>query len=562
MRRTVRENGMSEKKAQQSFLEGDEGAAQPAEAPALGAPPRVGLLVTNHLNLLYMLAAGLLMPPSGFGGKHYRDALAAYPGWLPLFIGHGRRLPRARPAAINEATSEAKHLRPVLVEVDLRGLSGPVHVVGERGWAERRIEEGVAADEGLLCVPAPLPIDRVRTILFRVREHLRATKDDAAERSNVPLADFVCKTASHRFAGSEQSWPPPDGPAERAVALAPAQAAGGVMGVLHAMANGGELAAAVCRVAFEPDAVPAADVGPAGEEDGDDRQSAENHGSRRVEVLVPLAEWMRTGSPGRPDASSRGLFWGAVDCIVKCRSTASGGDRPEDALVAYLRTSAERMENEQRQRAEDLVETLGALGGGFGGGSPSQMLRRHAKALPRALVLFYLRRKSGELMDLVESYPQLSDGDKLAAAVLFGARDGWLGLPVGMRGIPELGRAVTHRMAALAHRLDESGFDLGEAPPRVRPLRELFGDSAQWDVKTEKAAVRLARGLKWNCIRTTVSLGRGRYQFRIEGGSAHIDFEGEPKVITRVDRDRFLEALAGERIDSRVDQAVRRDLGG
>jgi len=53
----------------------------------LVSTPKTGILVTNHLNLMYMLAAGLLMPPSGFGGKYYGDTLAAFPGWLPVFVG-------------------------------------------------------------------------------------------------------------------------------------------------------------------------------------------------------------------------------------------------------------------------------------------------------------------------------------------------------------------------------------------------------------------------------------------------------------------------------------------
>ena len=41
--------------------------------PATAKAPDSGLLVTNHLNMMYMLAAGLVMPPAGFGDKYYRD---------------------------------------------------------------------------------------------------------------------------------------------------------------------------------------------------------------------------------------------------------------------------------------------------------------------------------------------------------------------------------------------------------------------------------------------------------------------------------------------------------
>ena len=40
-----------------------------------GGPPKHCDFITNHLNLLYMLASGLMMPPQGFGDKYYRDTL-------------------------------------------------------------------------------------------------------------------------------------------------------------------------------------------------------------------------------------------------------------------------------------------------------------------------------------------------------------------------------------------------------------------------------------------------------------------------------------------------------
>ena len=525
------------------LFEIEEGGAQPLEAPALAEPPKNGLLVTNHLNLMYMLAAGLVMPPSGFREKCYRDTLAAYDGWLPLFIGHGRKAARAPREAIDESTSEADYLRPVLVEIDLAGLNGPVHIRGEGGWASRSLEEGTARGEWLLCVPAPLPTARIQSILFRSADDRRETEADAAERRNVPLKDFTCKSVKSRFRGlRELPWPPSDGPESRHAAVAPAQAAGGVLGVLHRLANAGDLSVRACHSAFDPSSVPPADS-----------------------ILGALPTWIQAGAAqtGGQAGTGRDLFWAAVQQLVQHRR-APEGSTPEDVLVSFFKESSqeEGMDAEVRTRAADLVSTLEALGGGLGGGTVSEMLDDHQTPLARAAILFLLRRRTRELLDLVEHYPQLGERDRLAAAILFGVRDGWLGMPTDLRGSPELGKAVTHRMAALAHRLDESGLDLGEAPALVLPLRELFRDPDHWNASTEKAAVRLARGMKWGCIRTTVSLGRGDYQFRIESGSAHIDFEGEPKVVTRVDRDRFFERLARERIDLRVEQAVRKALPG
>ncbi len=75
-------------------------------------------LVTNHQNLLYMLAAGLVMPPKGFGRKYYLDTLAAFPGWIPLFPND---VPKA---AVAHSVSERSHLMPCVATVALDALRG------------------------------------------------------------------------------------------------------------------------------------------------------------------------------------------------------------------------------------------------------------------------------------------------------------------------------------------------------------------------------------------------------------------------------------------------------
>lgn len=532
---------MKKTNGQQASLLGVDGPPRRAEPPAPLAAPKTAILVTNHLNLMYMLAAGLLMPPSGFGDKHYRDTLEAFPGWLPLFLGRGGKVARAPEAAIAESTAEATHLQPVILEVDLTGFQGPVHAFGEGGWVPRQLEEGVGRSDWLLLVPEPLPVSRIRSILFRSAAEKREVESAAAERRNVPLAAFTSKSAKPRFQDDASLvWPPPDGPAERRVTLPAAQAAGGVMAALQQMANAGDLSVGACRAAFDPSSEPPDDS-----------------------LLRELPAWIQESGGAEaeePPGTGRALFWGAVQQLVECRGEP-GGRRPEDVLISYLRKSSERMGAEIQVRAAALVSTLDALGGGLGGASISEMLNEHRRPLARAAILFLLRQNTQELLELIEEYPRLEERDRLAAGILFGVRDGWLKLPVALRGPRESITAVTHRMAVLAHRLDESGFDLGEAPPRVQPLRELFAGPETWEAKRERAAERLAWDMKWSCVRTRVSLGKGTYEFRIEGGSAHIDFDGEPKVVTQVDRARFFEYLARDRVAPRVEEAVRNELG-
>ena len=117
-----------------------EEGARPAAA-AFGAVPERCCLVTNHLNLLYMLAAGLVLPRSGFGDKYYRDTLESCPGWIPLFTGRPGR------AAVDHSIAEAAHLRPCQAVVSLRDCRGRSwfpwraasrSVAGRTRWAVRR----------------------------------------------------------------------------------------------------------------------------------------------------------------------------------------------------------------------------------------------------------------------------------------------------------------------------------------------------------------------------------------------------------------------------------------
>ena len=98
-------------------------------------------LVTNHLNLLHMLQAGLVTEPAGFRGKHYVDSLAAMPGWIPLFCD---KIPAA---ALKQALSERDYLRPCILSFDLSGVSGPIHILSQQGhirgsaWPSADIEK-------------------------------------------------------------------------------------------------------------------------------------------------------------------------------------------------------------------------------------------------------------------------------------------------------------------------------------------------------------------------------------------------------------------------------------
>ncbi len=531
----------------------EEGTPASERAPASARAPASGLLVTNHLNLMYMLAAGLVMPPAGFGHKYYRDPLECFPGWIPLFID---KVPRD---AIESATREAGHLRPAVVRIDLAGISGDLVACGEHGLRKAYFPGGLDGTERGLLVPAPLPTSRIDSIVFPTAADKRACEADARDFGNVPQDAFRGRPNKGLFTKAPDTpWPPREGPAERVVPLERPLAAGGAMAMLLLFGNLGDQAVRACRDAFDP-----AD---------DPRPAAGEH-----PILARLAAWMREGgaprsapaAPAEPaapgtdrvglqNALQARLFWEAVERLVRWRDSGRAGSA-ETELLDHLAAVSASLDPRAQAGIRKLHDTLESLTG-LADATASELFARHDTPLAHALTLLFLRRDCEDLFDYRND--GLGETDWLAAAILFGVRDGWIGLPLRLRGQPGLAAAVSHRMARMSHRIAGSGLDLGDPPARVRPLRERLGDGSAWRSAETTAARELARMHKWDCVKTRIRLGAGDYTLTVKGGSVQIELPGEPRISPEIDRDRFFDFLANARLDSGTEAKVRARLKG
>ena len=509
--------------------------------------PEFGLLVTNHLNLMYMLAAGLVMPPDGFGDKYYRDTLGDFPGWIPLFIG------KVPGDAIELSAREAEHLKPCVVEFRLAGLAGRVMAIGDDGFEEIRFPDQLRGTEQVLLVPAPMPASRIASIVFESTNDKRACEADAGDFGNVPLDLFKRRTSKALFTrAGKVPWPPTQGPQERTAPLQGPLAAGGVMAMLLHFANLGERAVHACRVAFDPGGdAPPPEIDPP--------------------ILAGLEAWIREGAAplascatsdrdriDLKNASQAKLFWESVQRLVQWREAERAGDA-ENVLVAHLAAAMPDLDPRLQAGVGKLHDTLVSLAG-LGDATASELFERHDSPLAHAMTLFFLRSDCADVLDYESD--RLAEPDWLAAAILFGVRDGWTKLPLRLRGGRALADAVSHRMARLSHRIADTGLDLGEAPARVRPLRELFGDGSTWRAGEKAAALELARAKKWDCVHTTIHLRPGAYRLTVRGGSAQIELPGEPKISPEIDLERFFERLSASRLDHNVEANVREKLRG
>ncbi len=521
----------------------------PPSAFVSGPTRLVWHLPTNQLNLMYMLAAGLVTGPQGLGRKYYLDALSSCPGWIPLFA---ETVPRE---ALDLAVSEAGHLRRVVAVLDLSRLKGTVRTLDPDGGVRSlQFPEGLTGGEQVLLVPAPLPATWVQAILFASKDDRSATEEEAARYANVPLTAHKRQVNPKRLVGGTPCpWPPTPGLLpERDAPIYDVTAVGAAIGLLFVLGNRGDSLVDAGRILT-------------------DLSAAEpNEGVDLVNdpLLGVLHRWGSLAGPYQGQDIQGRLLLEILQGVVRAKERADAEPAPSgltldthQAVLDVLASEGKRLAEDKWQAALDRLaaDLRGILG--LGGDTVSELLNRHTKPFSRGLLLFFLREECQDLLVFRQSL--LTDMDFVIAATLFGARSGWMGLPAEVQSHPGLRESVSHRMAALAHRRWDTGVELGPAPARVRPLRELLCPAeGAWTRPQQEGALKLARGLGWDqFMRTRISLGKGDYGLQVDGRGAHILLDGEVKAVTtEIDREGLLARLAEVAVPAKLEAQVRSGL--
>lgn len=466
------------------------------------------LLATNHLNMLYMLAAGMVMGPAGFAGKHYRDPSSDVPGQIPIFRDG------CPEAAIRQSVSEKGHLRACIAEIDLSGVEGLVCLVSSEGVVtSASIPSGMDPSATLLLMPAPLPVSRVKSLAFRSHEDLKEFEVSARSVANIDLSGLRVVVNEELFSRtSSAAWPLPEqaqGSAQVVVDQRPArgEAIGGVLAMLYQLANRSELCSSAYNIA-------------SGECDDHDLDAVQAD-----PVLAELAPWVEEGSL-RPVASVQArLYWGAVQALLDARS---GGSKKGavDVVLDFLEGQlAGAHKSDHQVRLERLISDMRSTFG-LGGGTISQLFERHRGTLSRPLLLLCLRERCVDLLEF--SHPDLRDEELVLAAVLFGVRDGWVGLPVGLRAAEGLSRFVEYRMFEVETSRRKPRISLAPAPPRPVTLRELLAVTKdEWSKTRSSFVTELLIRLGWNdCLVSRIRFPLGQYRLSITEAGAEIVVRG------------------------------------
>lgn len=521
------------------------------------SPSQVWYLVTNHLNLLYMMAAGLVMEPSGFRGKHYVDSLGSIPGWIPLFRN-------AIPAkALDQAVSERKHLRPCVVSFDLSGVSAHVKVVSREGHIRdanfpnlRLGKEGIG-----ILVRAPLPLILFSHIYFQSDEDQQILETAAKDVSNVDLKSYRLKVEESLFRNNiDVAWPPnfthrkksdsqqkiqlkkeKDSPQDSAPQTdhqrVSEQALGGLLGMLYHCANRSALGVKVFQLITMT-------------------SQATDTVSIQDPVLAELPNWLNDGCVSTNSKTPTRLFWECVNALAQEENSLA---KPVDIVLAYLDAQLAQLTDEkERLRLERLIGDMRSILG-LGGGTISDLFERNKGSLSRPLLLFCLREHCKDLLEF--SHPLLSDAEYLLAGILFAVRDGWLRLPCEMRN-QALSAYVMSYMTDIAHQKQGDGFK-GPKMPTPQPLRALFPAGGEsWRPFHTNAAFEIAKVNKWqDCIETIIASPDGSPLDAPKQDSGKFIFSGETVSTKRVKHEVFLKHL-GEwpPIDPELESKIRDDL--
>jgi len=513
---------------------GEEFELQDGSEPAKKLTPvKSWHMVTNQKNCFYMIAAGMLMSPEGFGKKYYQDNASLFPGYLPVFPN---QVPKS---AIDYSISENTHLLPCILNLNLVDLSGPVKVVtGEGKIKDVKFPDDVDGSSQLVLVPAPLPIGYLSSIVCQSHDDKILCEKDVADFNNVDLSPYPIKVAAGAFKKHKsQVWPPSLGSAQPIVVnYAMPMAAGAMMGLLANMSSFGGLAIQAGKLAFEPsERLPELDGHPA---------------------IAALGEWLMVGEVIKTSDVSQKLFWQVVTRVAASKFSSDQAN-PIDVAIDFLETMPsgdfdEKSRDYGQRLAKDLRKILG-----LADSTISEIFDRHPKPVSRAMTLFALRESIEGLLEFKNTL--LTEADYILAAILFAAREGWIGLAKEYRDLPGLNDAVSHRMADLAHRISGSQMQLGAPPARPKSLLELVIPSGMPMSKMQKeAALYIARELKWDCIQTRINLGKGDYQLGVAASGIQLTLDGDIKaVITEVLEDKFIDRFLNTALPVKVQAKVR-----
>jgi hypothetical protein len=280
---------------------------------------------------------------------------------------------------------------------------------------------------------------------------------------------------------------------------------------------------------------------------------------KRYAMLYHAKDFAHGCSLALPEISEAAqMFWSLALDLIEGREQKKFAAHV-DVVLAFLERYSNQSKDEAKEKTNRFIDEF-KKAVNFGDKSVSELLVSFKKPLARAVLMFALKER---VEDLLELNADLLNGEDYAVmAILFGIRDGWMRFSTTLRSPGGLEKAIPWFMAHVAHRALNSNFDLGPVPERPKAFREMF-EPPVWSKKMNEAALFLARQRQWACIQSRVRLGKGEYKLVIDGSGANILLDGDVKSVdVLVDRDKLLNKLSVySLLEPKIDDEVYRLLG-
>jgi len=164
---------------------------------------------TNTENLQMMLAQGLITDSNGFAGTYYNDVLSEYPGFIPLFKNE---VPLT---ALNMAISEASDLTCCIIKINLsyvidgygvhtrtdidNALEVPFKETNKVFISSLNNKKSDEVDFESMLIQAPLPLSCIEEVIFQYKSDLDEFKTSSSNVGNVSIAILKCKVDKNLF---------------------------------------------------------------------------------------------------------------------------------------------------------------------------------------------------------------------------------------------------------------------------------------------------------------------------------------------------------------------------
>lgn len=518
---------------------------------------------TNHLNLLMMLAMGMISEPETIGKKYTQDSLSIHTGFLPLF-------PKPVPKSVLNYNVE-KHtdlLKPCILSLNKNELGQWLNFLPNKkvlawigqNWQWLDMFQDDFSQVICLLIPTPLPISLIEKIMFQHKEDLQAYIDRSMDTNNViqhipttangtefrttKKTELVSvenlKKSLPAISSNADNQPPitddkslqvntnistapfanqaimdvieKDLAEEKIPVASFANACGAILAYLSWLANT-NLKANELLTSMKIHSV----------------------GSLQDSLLRDISLWLTHNGNYHSQSMTNESFLLLMTAIISQKSNPQYAST-RDIILDQLQQIAKRSE-----ASSDFITDLTNLAT-FPSETVLSLFGKHTKSFARSVILFFSQPDITSLWHVNQSaqfkgHMIVDEMTILLATLLFAVSDGWLSLSNELKTYANNSLTIANIMAQIAYdtTLAQNNYYLSQI--NLSLLQILLEEN--WKPVHNNLAIALAEQYGWQCVSTKIILPK-KTQLTVEKGQVCVNFEGDDfKLTTDVDKQRF-----------------------